>query len=409
MKNYLELVHSALTALRSNKVRTALTMLGIVIGIMSVILITALANGAKSKINSQFNSLGTGVVSVISGKQSESGISTDGASSKATLTYEDAKFLKDKAGLSNLQGVSGVIQSSLTIKSSDKSEPNTVIGVQPDYAIVQNVLMKTGEFITSEDEASQSRVAVLGPEAVAAYFGKDVDPLGRELTIDGKDFVVKGVTASKGRNLFVNLDKQIYVPLASSLKPLFNKDTLDYIDIGVIGAENIPNIKSQITDAMLLSHNIEKADDRDFTVTTLDQLVATFNQITQVVTVLLGGVAAISLLVGGIGIMNIMLVTVTERTREIGLLKAIGAKKKDIMTQFLIEAIVLTVFSGIIGTALGIGANLLISKAANIPFGVNFGSVAIAVGVSGLVGIVFGIYPARRAANLSPIDALRFE
>jgi ABC-type antimicrobial peptide transport system permease subunit len=309
-----------------------------------------------------------------------------------------------------LSGVSGYVLSSFPVQSDD-SKPATysVYGIQEAYEKIYNITVDKGEFITNDDELSQSRVAVIGSALPEKLFGKDVDPLGKDITIDNKIYTVKGVAVSRGRSLVGDQDTNIYLPLASSLKPLFGKDTLDVIEIGVTNPADIPKVKQEITTIMFERRGINSEEDRNFTLLTLDQQLSSFNNILAAVSALLAGIAAISLVVGGIGIMNIMLVTVTERTREVGLLKAIGAKQNDILAQFLIEAVVLTFISGIIGVALGVVIDLIAAKALNIPFGITLGSVALAVGVSSAVGIIFGLYPARKAARLNPIDALRFE
>jgi ABC-type antimicrobial peptide transport system permease subunit len=409
MMKYYELFKTALAALLSNKARTALTMLGIVIGIMSVILITALSTGGKAKINEHFSKLGTGIVFLVSGKVGDSIVSDSGSFSKPNVTYEDAQFLRSQT-LSGVSGISGYVTSSFGVSSDDSKSVNyAVFGVQESYDMLYNITTTAGEFITADDELSQSRVAVVGSSLPEKLFGRGVDPLGKDITIDNKIYTIKGVAASRGRSLTGDQDTNIYLPLASSLAPLFGKDTVDDIEIGVSNPATIPLVKQEITTIMFERRGISSEEERNFTLLTLDQQLSSFNTILAAVSALLAGIAAISLVVGGIGIMNIMLVTVTERTREVGLLKAIGAKQSDILAQFLIEAVVLTFISGVIGVVLGVLIDLVAAKALNIPFGITPGAVLLAVGVSSIVGIVFGLYPARKAARLNPIDALRFE
>jgi putative ABC transport system permease protein len=410
MIKYLELFKTAITALLSNKARTILTMLGIVIGIMSVILILALSSGGKAKINQQFEELGTGVISMVTGKISDSVVSSDGFFDKPNILYEDAEYLREKVEIEGVEAVSGVITRNLSV-SIDGVKPlsTTVIGVQEGYERMYNISMQIGDFITRDDEVSQSRVAVIGSGISQTLFGKGVNPVGQEITIDNKYFIVIGVAEPKSRSLLGDPNRNVYVPLGPNVKILFGLETVNEVSIGVKDPGLISSVKQEVTTIMFERRGILTEEDRNFTLLTIDQQLSSFNNILAAVSALLAGIAAISLIVGGIGIMNIMLVTVTERTREVGLLKAIGAKQSDILSQFLIEAILLTSISGIIGVSLGVAVDLVAAKLLNIPFGITPGVVLLAVGVSSIVGIVFGLYPARKAAKLNPIDALRFE
>ena len=275
--------------------------------------------------------------------------------------------------------------------------------------MIDSVNIEKGDFISSDDELSLAKVAVIGPDVSDTLFGEGTDPIGKSIQIKDVNFNVIGLTQSKGASVFSNPDENISIPLSSAMKILFGKNNVQVIFASAENSELVNQTMNDIEDILLEQHNISDPDEADFTVNSSKQALSILDSITSILTLMLASIAGISLVVGGVGIMNIMLVSVTERTREIGLLKSIGAKRKDILNQFLIEAIALTLTGGIIGIVLGIILAYYITGYLEIPYVLKYNSILIAVGVSTIVGIVFGLYPASRASKLNPIDALRFE
>lgn len=403
--NIYELIRSALAALKGNLLRTALTMLGIVIGIASVILIISLGQGASSSITSQVSSLGTNLIFVIPGKQ----IPGRPPVSSNSLKYKDALALADKTRLPNVGGVAAQVTTNAEVVANGQNKNTAIIGVGSAYADINSLEMAQGEFITPEDEHNYSRVAVLGPTVVEDLFGANAEPIGQTITIKSRSFRIIGVTVEKGSTSFSNPDETVYIPVTTGMKVLLGQDYVHAISLVAQSSEKVDQTVAEIKTFLLDEHKISDPALADFTIRSSKEALSTLGAITGILTGMLAGIAAISLVVGGIGIMNIMLVTVTERTREIGLLKAIGAKQKDILTQFLIESVVLTISGGIVGIVVGVSLSFIITRFAPIPFILEPTSILLAVGVSTIVGLIFGIYPARRAAKLSPIDALRHE
>ncbi len=401
---YGELLSSAVRALRGNLLRSALTMLGIIIGIASVIMIVSLGEGASQAITSQVSSLGTNLVFVIPGTQQPGRISAPN-----TLKYSDVQAMGVKNALPSISEVSAQVSLNAEIVANGQNKNVSVLGISSTYADINSLEIFQGDFIAPEDENTYSRVAVLGPTVVSDLFGADANPIGQTVTIKGRSFRIIGFTQTKGSSSFSNPDDSVYIPVTTAMKVLLGQDYVSAVLVNAKDANSVEAAKDDITTFLLDRHKITDPALADFTIRSSKDAISILGSITGILTAGLAGIAAISLVVGGIGIMNIMLVTVTERTREIGLLKAIGAKRKDILTQFLIEAIVLTVLGGIIGIILGTSFTFLITRFAPIPFILSPVSIIIAVGVSSVVGVVFGIYPALRAARLSPIDALRFE
>ncbi|MFI5265260.1 MAG: ABC transporter permease [Candidatus Levyibacteriota bacterium] len=401
---YTELFSSAIKALRSNILRTALTMLGIVIGIASVIMILSLGQGASQAITDQVSSLGTNLIIVIPGTQQPGRVtSTD------TLKYTDVEALAGKIASPNVSSVRPQVSINAAVVANGQNKNIPVQGVGADYASIYSLSVDQGEFVTQDDVAAGTRVAVLGPTVVTDLFGADASPIGQTITIKSRSFRVIGVTAAKGSSGFTNPDETVYIPVTTGMREILGQD---YVAAVVLSATNPNEIDQTMTDIknfLLDRHKITDPTLADFTIRSSKDAISILGTITGILTGGLAGIAAISLVVGGIGIMNIMLVTVTERTREIGLLKAIGAKRKDILTQFLIEAVVLTLSGGVVGIIIGISFTFIITRFAPIPFVLSPVSIILAVGVSTVVGLIFGIYPAQRAAKLSPIDALRYE
>ena len=402
--NYLELFLTAITALRSNVLRTALTMLGIVIGIASVILIVAIAQGATASITSQVSSLGSNLLTISPGTQSRGPVSS--GNSVKTLTYADAQAIEQ---LPHVAAVSATVSTSQQVVANGQNKNLTIQGVQEGYQTSQSLTIDQGRFISTDDEAGLARVAVLGPTVVTDLFGEGANPVGQSVEIGSKFFRVVGVTQAKGGSGFSNPDEAVYIPVTTGMTILLGQNYVSNIQVSVDDATEVSNTSDAITNLLLERHKITDNANADFSVQNSQSALTTLNTITNLLTIMLAGIAGISLLVGGIGIMNIMLVTVTERTKEIGLLKAIGAMRSDILTQFLIESIVLTLSGGIIGIIIGVSLAFVVTKIVSIPFVISIYSILLAVGVSTVVGVLFGIYPAQRAAKLSPIDALKYE
>lgn len=398
--NILGLFNLSITALKSNILRTLLTMLGIVIGISSVIIIISIGQGASKSITNQVSSFGSNWMEV-------SPVAVNARSMQgppvSNLTLQDVEAIKTSK-ISNIDKVSGYNTKSLMVTAEDQENYFTVLGVSQSMFSVMNFEIDKGEFFTDDDEAVLAKVAVIGPDVSKDLFGEGANPIGKNIKIDSKIFRVSGVIKSKS-----NYNNSIFIPLKTGMKLVFGDTKVMAMFITVIDTKLMETSMNDVGNLLLGRHKIDDPKDADFSIQNAEDALSILNTITGLLTMMLAGIAGISLVVGGIGIMNIMLVTVTERTREVGLLKAIGAKQKDILKQFLIEAVLLTVLGGIIGIIVGGALSFWASKLINIPFVLTPYSILLAVGVSSIVGIVFGLYPARRAARLNPIDALRFE
>ncbi|MDB5188487.1 MAG: hypothetical protein JWM92_85 [Candidatus Nomurabacteria bacterium] len=402
-----DILHETYGALAANKVRTGLTMLGIIIGISSVIAMVAIGNGAQSSIQSSIQSIGSNLVIITPGAQKSFGGPSQGRGSAQTLTVDDGKAVQSQ--VSSISGIAFDVTAREQVVAAGTNTNTTITGTTPSYTTVRNVQVSDGAFFADSDVATSNKVAVIGPTVVTDLFSDGSEPVGQQIRVNGAIYTVIGVTVSKGGSGFNNADDSIYIPYTTAQHYLTGNQYLSEIDVSAATAADTTQVQNDITTLLLARHNISDPTKADFSTLNQSDIIATASSVTGTFTILLGAVAGISLLVGGIGIMNMMLTTVTERTREIGLRKAIGAKKSDINTQFLIEAIMLTVVGGIIGVILGWGISFLVTKLGIIQSTVSMSSVLLAFGVSALIGIVFGYYPARRAANLNPIDALRFE
>ncbi|MDD4931081.1 MAG: ABC transporter permease [Candidatus Colwellbacteria bacterium] len=403
-----DILEETYTALSSNKARSGLTILGIVIGISSVIAMISIGQGAQSSITSRIESIGSNLIMVTPGAQRSSGDRvSSGWGSAQTLTNEDLETLRTE--LLSVKGVAGELSGRYQVTAKGTNTNTSVIGTTPDYTLVKNLEISSGSFISEQNVKSMSRVAILGPTTVTDLFGEDADPVGSSIRIKGTEFKVIGVTTAKGNSGANNQDDTIYIPLTTAQKLLAGSSKLSTIDIAAADAGSMEAVQAQAMEILLTEHNISDEASADFRVMNQAEMAATASSVTNTLTVLLAAVAGISLIVGGIGIMNMMLTTVTERTREIGLRKAIGAKRKDINAQFLMESVMLTFIGGIIGIALGCAIALILPAMGIIQAKISLTSIILAFGVSALIGIVFGYYPAKRAGSLSPIDALRYE
>ncbi|MFA6158319.1 MAG: ABC transporter permease [Candidatus Paceibacterota bacterium] len=406
----LDILHETYSALVANKVRTGLTMLGIIIGISSVIAMVSIGQGAQATIQASIQSIGSNLIMVSPGAQATAGgyqVRSAGGSIK-TLTYEDAQAIA--ASISGAQSVTAELSGRYQVVAKGTNTNTTVDGTTPTYPDVRNIKMAEGDFISDLQLKALSKVAVLGPTARDSLFGVGAtDVVGNTLRINGMEFVVIGVTTAKGSSGFGSADDTIFVPLTSAQQFLAGSKHVSSISVQAVDSTVMAQAQLDVTDLLLKRHKIVDSTEADFSIMNQNDIVATASSVTGIFTILLGAVAGISLVVGGIGIMNMMLTTVTERTREIGLRKAIGAKKKDISRQFLFEAVALTVVGGTIGVLLGWAISFAITYLNIIATSISFGSVALAFGVSAFIGIVFGYYPAKRAAELNPIEALRYE
>jgi putative ABC transport system permease protein len=409
-----DILHETFSALTANKVRTALTMLGIVIGISSVIILVAIGQGAQSQIQSSIQSIGSNLIIIYPGAQRSFGYGASGGRGNATtLTPADADAIA--ANVQNISSVAPELDGRYQITAPGTNTNTQVIGTVPDYATVRNVMIAEGAFFDQGQVSNRSKVAIIGPTTASDLFpnetGAGQSVVGQIIRIKGQQFTVIGVTKSKGSSGGPgNQDDIVYVPMsAAALFLSGNTTSVSTISVSAASPDVMTQVQNDITSLLLERHKISEAANADFNVLNQADIVATASAVTGTFTLFLGAVAGISLLVGGIGIMNMMLTTVTERTREIGLRKAIGAKGADISIQFLAEAVSLTVASGAIGVAIGWLAAYVVSSLGVLQTTISMSSILLAFGVSAAIGIVFGYYPARRAAKLNPIEALRYE
>lgn len=405
----IDLLEESYVALSSNKIRSGLTMLGIVIGIGSVIAMIAIGQGAQSDIESRIQSIGSNLLTVSPGSQrgaSFRGVS-GGFGSANTLTSEDADAIEES--ISFIQAIEPEISSRYQVIARGKNTNTSVIGTTPEYLAVKNTELEQGAFISEQNLRSLSKVAVLGPETVTTLFGENANPIGQKIRINNLEFTIIGTTVAKGGSGFGSSDDLIFIPLTTAQRFFVGDTHVSSIGIQVETAEYMGFVQEEITVLLLARHNIANPDQADFRIFNQADIIETASAITGTFTILLGAVAGISLVVGGIGIMNMMLTSVTERTREIGLRKSIGAKGKDIRSQFLIEAISLTLIGGIVGILLGWSISFAVTTFTGITTHVTLFSVVLAFSVSFIIGIIFGYYPAHNASKLNPIEALRYE
>jgi putative ABC transport system permease protein len=404
-----EIISVALGALRANKLRSLLTMLGIVIGVGAVIAVVALGSGAQKAVKDRIAALGTTLLTVNPGQQRGGGGGIAIAGAQQRLTIDDAKALDERG--TALLAVQPEMRSMQQIVFGNKNASTQVIGTSPNYLEVRKYTLRAGKMFTAADDEGRQRVAVLG-SAVLDNLGVTTPEaiIGENVRIRGSQFTVIGVLASKGQaNAFQNPDDQILVPIETARFRVNGSDRLASISVLAETEDKIPDAMADIQRILRRQHKIRQGLPDDFQIRNQSDFLATAEETTQVMTYLLSGIAAVSLLVGGIGIMNIMLVSVTERTREIGIRKALGATKFNILLQFLIEAVVLCVLGGLIGVGLGAGGATIMSKTAGWSTQISSTAIFLAFAFSAFVGVAFGVWPARRAAGLDPIVALRYE
>ena len=399
--NFVETIRVSFDALSANKLRSSLTMLGVVIGVASVILLVSIGEGARNYISDQFAGLGTNLLIIQPGKIETKGMLPPVSTTKK-LTYGDAEALKKRGFPVKL--VAPVVIGTGTVKYQNRHRDIPVIGVTYEFQEARNLRVEVGSFITDIDVEGERKICVLGRKVVSELFGTS-NPLGRMVTLNEARYRVVGIMEKKGVSLGTDIDDIVFIPVKGA-QALFNTDRLFEIIVSIATAEEIDRGTNIITQILKKRHD----GNEDFTITSQAAMLSTFQTILTSMTFVLAGIAGISLVVGGIGIMNIMLVSIKERTREIGIRKAVGAKKRDILAQFLIEAVTLSTIGGIVGIVIGGGVayslNFIFPA---LPISVSAWSVSLAFGFSVLVGVFFGVYPAKKAAALHPIEALRYE
>ncbi|MCI0398730.1 MAG: ABC transporter permease [Chloroflexi bacterium] len=407
--NLRENVRIAWHSLAANKLRAALTMLGIMIGVAAVITLLSIGDGVNRYVADQFIGLGTNLVFVFP--------NDDPSQTESSLTINDAEALADVTLVPGAVAVAPVYFRGADLQYGGRLYRTTLRASTPELGPLRGYEAARGRFLNDSDYNGRSRVVVLGPEVVKSLFPEDVDPLGADIKIRGITFRVVGILAEKGAGVFGSQDDLAVVPLTTAQERLFNTRSqrtgrflVDMILVQAVNSRAVEDVVIDTSNVLRQTHGITFRDEDDFLILTQQDFLSTFGEVTGVLTLFLGAIASISLLVGGIGIMNIMLVSVTERTREIGLRKAVGARRRDILSQFLTEAVVLALLGGFLGIVLGfLGAAAVHLAVPDLDTSVTADSVLLAVGFSAVVGLFFGIYPASRAAGLHPIDALRFE
>ncbi|MBR6013221.1 MAG: ABC transporter permease [Selenomonadaceae bacterium] len=403
---FTELLKMAGLSLISNKLRTFLTMLGIIIGVCSVIAMVSVGQGVKKNVVDSISRLGSNMLIVMSGSSNRGGI-RGGAGSVQTLTYNDAEAIKDKIKYVNY--VSPTVQTNSQVVYGHENWSTTVTGVTPEYFSIQSLTMQSGIFFNGHDVDVRNRVAVIGTTVATNLFGT-VNPVGKKIRVGNAPYTVIGLIASKGQSMGgQDQDDVVLIPLTTAQERLLGVTYVRSINVQVASEERMDEVQANIEKLLRQRHRIREDAEDDFNVRNLTSLMETMSETTTMITLLLGSIAGISLIVGGIGIMNIMMVSVTERTREIGIRKAIGATFNSIMLQFLIESTMISILGGIIGIVVGIGLAQAISKFGGFTTVISGLSIAASFGFSLFVGVFFGMLPARKAAKLDPIDALRYE
>lgn len=403
-----DLFEETIISINANRARTGLTVLGIVIGIASVIVMLAIGNGAQASITSSINSLGSNILTITGGGGRQAGGGPNaGRSNQQTLTLDDAKAIQDKISLA--KEVSPEITTRAQVIGGGNNTNTTILGAAPAYEEARAITLSDGIFFSEAQYRSAARVAVIGPTTRDDLFGIGADVVGQEIRIAGNRFMILGVMTAKGGSSFTNNDDRVIIPLTTAKQYIIGGEYVGSIAVTTENQEDLVQLQAELQSLLLERHGKKTAAEADFSIFNQADLASTASSITSIFTILLSSVASISLLVGGIGIMNMMLTNVRERTREIGLRKAIGAKRRDISNQFLIESIVVTLLGGVIGVVLGIGLAYLISLTKILQTQVTAGPVLLAFGVSAFIGIVFGYYPAKKASELNAIESLRYE
>lgn len=408
--SWAETIRSAFDALGARRLRSGLTVLGILIGITAVMLTVGLGQGAQQKVADQINALGTNLLVVTPGSTTSSAGVRGAAGSATTLTQSDATMLANATVVPDVAGVAATSSGSFSVVNGSSNTTTTVVGTTPSWLQVRARSVSSGRFIASADVADANPVVVLGSTVVSSLFSGTPDPVGRQVTIDGQTFTVIGVLSSAGTVNNVDQDDTVVIPTTTYAHRLAtsSSDSVSNIYLEAASSDHLAAAKQEATNALATAHGVTVSS-ADFSISSQQSLVDTATSTTKTLTVLLAGIAAISLLVGGIGVMNIMLVSVTERIREIGLRKALGATPRTIRKQFLTEASILGLAGGALGIALGVVSALVLPHFLDQPVALSFEAALLALAVSVVIGVGAGVYPASRAARLAPIEALRSE
>ena len=391
-----------LKSLQANKLRSILAMLGIIIGVGAVIAMLAIGSGAQKQILDRFSAMGTNLLVVMPGQRGLHGVVTG---TQQNLTLEDAQAIARE--VPGVVLVAPAVQGSAQVKYANKNTRTSVFGTSITYFAIRDVQIDRGRLFTEAEIDRMARVGVIGPTTARETFG-DSDPVGAVIKVKGINFTVLGVSKAKGEG-WMSPDDRVIVPYTTAMKILFGLDYLREIDVQTADEASLAEVQARVAALLRARHRLRPDADDDFRIMNMDEIRQNASEVTNTFKWLLGGIAAISLLVGGIGIMNIMLVTVTERTREIGIRKAIGARERHILVQFLIESVLISGVGGLLGLGIGVGVAALIPKFTPLTTVVDAASALLSIGVAGGVGVFFGFYPAWRAARLDPIEALRYE
>jgi putative ABC transport system permease protein len=396
----------ALRALRRNKMRSTLTALGIIIGVASVVAMVAVGNGAQARITNQVAALGQNLLSIFAGSRKSGGVQS-GLGSASALTLADADAIGRE--VTDVVAISPEDSTTAQAIADGRNWSTTLAGESPDYLKIRDWKLASGSMFSQREVRSAARVAVIGSKTANELFGP-LNPVGQTVRVGNIPFVIIGLLESKGAGMGgQNQDDRIIIPFTTAMKRITGDKYLRSINVQINGSDRMEIAQQQITSLLRQRHRLREGRDDDFNIFNQKEIADTVNSISKVITLLLGSIAGISLFVGGIGIMNIMLVSVTERTREIGIRIAVGAQPGDIRLQFLIEAITLSLLGGLIGVLCGVGASQLVGMVADFKAVVSTGSILLAFGVSTVIGVFFGFYPAHKAAALDPIVALRYE
>lgn len=400
--NLFDCIKVGIEALFINKIRTILTLLGIIIGVLSIILLVSIGQGAKEYVFGELSELGSNLLLITPGKRETTGGTPIVTDTIHKLTYEDAKAIKRRVAV--IDDIAPVVLGSGKVKYRNRSRDTLVVGVTSEFQTVRNLHVEIGSFMSTSDVEGRRKVCTIGRTVKKELFGES-NPLGRMLKIIDTRFRVIGIMEKKGRSLGFDIDDLVWIPIQTAIE-IFNTDQLTELWVNANSGKEIEEAKNQVTKILTKRHN----NNEDFTVTTQEALLASASGIMGILTWALGAIAGISLIVGGIGIMNIMLVSVTERTREIGIRKAVGAKRKDILLQFLTESVSLSIVGGLTGIFLGVTIGLILPLFfPSLPVSISLWSIFLAFGFSASIGVFFGVYPARKASLLDPIVALRYE